>query len=188
MPSDSEALIKLSDALRAGGKNEEAARRVAAWLQQHPKDLRVEMYRAECALDDKQYAAAASPVRVHPGALTQKMPWPQQPGDELPLRGRQARRGRRPTRPTALAGEEPVVIDTLGWILVEEGNVARGLPMLLRASSWRPRRHDIRLHVAQGLVKSGDKSAARKELEAITKPDMRFAQADEARALLKQLR
>jgi predicted Zn-dependent protease len=88
----------------------------------------------------------------------------------------------------AAGGDKPMVMDTLGWILVEEGNVERGLPMLLRASSQAPLAHDIRLHVAQGLIKSGDRPAARKELEAITGPEMRFAEADEARALLRQLR
>jgi hypothetical protein len=39
-----------------------------------------------------------------------------------------------------------------------------------------------------GLYKAGDKAAARKELELLTSGNMKFAQADEARALLKQLR
>ncbi len=183
----SEALIKLSDALRAGGKNEEAARRVAAWLQQHPKDERVEMYRAQCALDDKQYAAASSQFE----SILARNPNNAVAYNNLAMSYHYAgdrRAVAAADKAYALAGEEPMVLDTLGWILIEEGNVARGLPLLLRASSLAPQAHDIRLHVAQGLIKSGDRPAARKELEAITKPEIRFAQADEARALLKQLR
>ena len=184
--SQSEALIKLADALRAGGKSEEAVRRVAAWLQQHPKDERVEMYRARCALADKQYAAASSQYETilarHPDNA---VAW-----NNLAMSYHFAgdkRAVATADKAYALAGEAPVVMDTLGWILVEEGNVARGLPLLLRASRLSPQARDIRLHVAQGLVKSGDKAAARKELEAITRTDMRFAQADEVRELLKKV-
>jgi putative PEP-CTERM system TPR-repeat lipoprotein len=183
----SEALIKLADALRAGGKQEEAARRVAAWLQQHPKDERVEMYRAQCALDDKHYAAASSQFEaILAGNPKNAVAW-----NNLAMSYHLAgdkRAVATADKAYALAGDTPMVMDTLGWILVEEGNVARGLPLLLRASTLAPQAHDIRLHVAQGLVKSGDKPAARKQLEAITKPEIRFAQADEARALLKELR
>ncbi|WP_426196712.1 XrtA/PEP-CTERM system TPR-repeat protein PrsT [Massilia sp. DWR3-1-1] len=183
----SEALVKLASALRAGGKNEEAARRVSAWLQQHPKDMRVEMYRAECALNDKQYAAAAaqyeSIVAHYPKNLVVL--------NNLAMSyhlGGDKRAVATADQAYTMAGEQPMVMDTLGWILVQQGNVARGLPLLLRASVLAPQAHDIRLHVAQGLIKSGDRPAARKELEAITGPDIRFAQVDEARALLAQLR
>ncbi|MDB5961092.1 MAG: system TPR-repeat protein PrsT [Massilia sp.] len=183
----SEALIKLANALRVGGKKEESARRVAAWLQQHPNDMRVEMYRAECALNDKQYAAAAAQFE----AIVARYPKNAVALNNLAMSytlGGDKRAVATAEKAYAIAGEQPMVIDTLGWILVQEGNVARGLPLLLRASALAPAAHDIRLHVAQGLVKSGDRPAARKELEAITGPGVRFAQVDEARALLRELR
>ncbi|MDB5936051.1 MAG: prsT, partial [Massilia sp.] len=51
----------------------------------------------------------------------------------------------------------------------------------------QPQARDIRYHMAMGLFKAGDKAAARKELETLVAGNMKFAQADEARALLKQL-
>lgn len=183
----SEALIKLADALRLNKRKDEAARRVTAWLQQHPKDVRVELYRAECALSDAQYASAVAQYE----SLLARNPKNVAVLNNLAVSYHFAgdkRAVASADQAYAIAGDQPMVMDTLGWILVEEGNVARGLPLLLRASSLAPQAHDIRLHVAQGLVKSGDRPAARKELEAITGPEIRFAQVDEARALLKQLR
>jgi FimV-like protein len=45
----------------------------------------------------------------------------------------------------------------------------------------------VRYHLAVGLSKSGDKAGARKELDKLLSEDKTFAQADEARALLKTL-
>lgn len=36
------------------------------------------------------------------------------------------------------------ILDTLGWILVEQGNTARGLPVLQQAASLAPGLLDIR--------------------------------------------
>lgn len=183
----SEALIKLADALRMNNKKEDAARRVSAWLQQHPKDVRVEMYRAACALSDRQYAVAVTQFESLRARNPDNIVVLNNLAMAYHLAGDQ-RAVASAELAYKLAGDQPMVMDTLGSILIEEGNVARGLPLLLRASSLAPQAHDIRLHVAQGLIKSGDRPAARKQLEAITGPQIHFAQADQARALLKELR
>ena len=76
---------------------------------------------------------------------------------------------------------------TLGWILVEQGNTARGLPLLQKAVSLAPEAAEIRYHFALGLVKSGDKSKARKELQQLLATGKTFPRIEEAKALLKQL-
>ena len=90
-------------------------------------------------------------------------------------------------RALQLAAESPAVLDTLGWILVEQGDTTRGLPLLQKAVSAAPASSDIRYHLALGLNKSGDKANARKQLEQSLAGGKDFPQADEARALLKQL-
>jgi len=184
--NDSESLMKAVTAQRAMDKKDVAARRLGAWLAQHPKDLRIELLRAENSLTDKQYPAA---IAQFESILAR---YPKQPVALNNLAMAYHLSGDKRAIPTAeaaylAAGEKPAVMDTLGWILVEQNDLARGLPILLRASALAPQARDIRLHVAQGLVKSGDKAAARKELEVITKTDMRFAQADEVRDLLKKI-
>ena len=78
-------------------------------------------------------------------------------------------------------------MDTLGYILVEQGNTTRGLPLLQKATSLAPEAADIHYHLVLGLVKSGDKAKARKELEQLLASGKTFNKIDEARALLKQL-
>lgn len=184
--NDSESLMKAATAQRANGQKDAAARRLTAWLAQHPKDLRIELLRAENSLSDKQYSTAMAQFE---SILSR---YPQQPVALNNLAMAYHFAGDKRAVPTAekaylAAGEKPDVMDTLGWILIEQGDLSRGLPILLRASQLAPQAGDIRLHVAQGLYKSGDKAAARKELDVISKTDARFAQADGVKDLLKQL-
>jgi hypothetical protein len=62
-------------------------------------------------------------------------------------------------------------------------------PALAKRATVTPRadqERDIRYHMAMGLYKVGNMGTARKELELLVSGNMRFAQADEGRALLKQ--
>jgi Flp pilus assembly protein TadD len=86
-----------------------------------------------------------------------------------------------------LASDKPEIIDTLGWILVEQGNTTRGLPLLQKAVELAPAALDIRLHLGSGLLKAGDKPRARRELEQVVLSGAKLPQADEARTLLKLL-
>jgi len=86
-----------------------------------------------------------------------------------------------------LAAGEPTVLDTLGWILIEQGNTDRGLPLLQKAVSLAPTAPEIRYHLALGLIKTDDKSRARKELEQLLSTSKNFPNIDDARALLKQM-
>ena len=182
----SELAIKTVNALRAAGRQEEGARRLALWLKQHPEDVRVQLYKAETLLADKQYKLAAaqleSTLKQHPKnviALNNLALAYQQSQD--------ARAQQVAEDAYSLASDQPVIMDTLGWILVEQGDTARGVQILQKANAQAPQARDIRYHLAKGLYKSGDKAAARKELQSLVSGNMQFAQAAEARALLKQL-
>jgi Flp pilus assembly protein TadD len=78
-------------------------------------------------------------------------------------------------------------MDTLGWILVQKGDTARGLDVLRKAVAAAPDAPDIRYHLAAGLAKSGDKAGARKELEKTLAAGKPFASAEEAKSLMRQL-
>ncbi|MBI2798788.1 MAG: PEP-CTERM system TPR-repeat protein PrsT [Gammaproteobacteria bacterium] len=78
--------------------------------------------------------------------------------------------------------------DTFGWILVEQGDVARGLGNLKRAVALAPEEADIRYHLAAALAKSGDSAGARSELERLLKSDKPFATRKDAEALLASLK
>jgi putative PEP-CTERM system TPR-repeat lipoprotein len=182
----SELAIKSINALRVTGRQVEATKRLAHWSQLHPNDIRLQLYKAETLLADKQYKAAAAQLE-----LTVK----QQPNNIVALNNlalayqqlQDVRAQQVAERAYTLANDQPVIMDTLGWILIERGDTARGLAILRKASAQAPQARDIRYHVAMGLYKTGDKAAARKELELLASGNMRFAQADEVRALLKQV-
>ena len=80
------------------------------------------------------------------------------------------------------------VADTLGWILVEQDNTKRGIEVLQKAVSAAPNHPEIRYHLAQALVKAGDKANAIDHLERIVAPGAKFSQEAQARALLTQLK
>lgn len=79
------------------------------------------------------------------------------------------------------------IADTMGWILVEQGNIARGLEVLKKAAAAAPKNPEIGYHYAVALAKSGDKTKARKQLEEALASGQDFRQKEQAKALLKQL-
>jgi putative PEP-CTERM system TPR-repeat lipoprotein len=181
-----ELVIKHAHALRAAGRKDEAAARLAGWIRQHPDDVRVQLFKAETLMADARHADAAAQLR----AIVERQPANVAALNNLALayqEGHDERAQEAAEQALRLAGEQPVVMDTLGWILVERGDVPRGLALLQKAGARSPQARDIRYHLAAALFKAGNKTAARKELETLVAGDMRFAQADQARALLRQV-
>jgi thioredoxin-like negative regulator of GroEL len=71
--------------------------------------------------------------------------------------------------------------------LIEQGDVKRGLPLVEKAASLAPQSAEIQYHLVLGLVKSGDKAKARKELEQLLASGKQFSRLGEAKELMKQL-
>jgi predicted Zn-dependent protease len=182
----SELVVKHANALRAAGQKGEAQTRLAGWTRQHPDDARVQLFTAETLMADGQYQAAAAQYE----AILKRQPANVAALNNLALAYQDAhdeRAQQAAEQAYKVAGEKAVVMDTLGWILVERGDVGRGLAMLQKAGAQAPQARDIRYHIAAAQFKAGNKAAARKELEGLVAGDMRFAQADQARALLRQV-
>jgi len=87
----------------------------------------------------------------------------------------------------ALAGGDPNVADTLGWILVRNGQAQQALPYLrdarLRAASNRV----IQYHLGVALHQLGRKAEAKRELQGAVSGAGSFDGIEDARALLRQL-
>lgn len=86
-----------------------------------------------------------------------------------------------------LAGDNPAVADTFGWLLVETGNTDRGLALLQQAVAKAPQIAEIRYHLSVGLHKAGRKSEAKSELKRTLDMAPDFSEAKAARALLAEL-
>jgi Tfp pilus assembly protein PilF len=80
----------------------------------------------------------------------------------------------------------PDVSDTLGWLLVQNGDINRGLVLLQEAAVKAPHIPDIRYHMIVALDKAGRRDEARKELDRLLKTGKTFPDVDKARALREQ--
>ena len=79
------------------------------------------------------------------------------------------------------------IADTLGWILVREGDAERGAGVLREASAQVPGEPGIHYHLAVALNALGQPDEARRELEMALGADKPFNDAAAARSLLKSL-
>ena len=86
-----------------------------------------------------------------------------------------------------LAPDQPGVTDTLGWLLIQNGDTNRGLVLLQEASVKAPHLPEIRYHLAVALAKAGRRDEARKVLDRLLKSGKGFQGIEEARKLRGQL-
>jgi Tfp pilus assembly protein PilF len=86
----------------------------------------------------------------------------------------------------ALAPQSPAIMDTLGWILVESGQVNEGLPLLERAATPKAS-SEIKYHYAVALARTGSKDRAKETLNALLGSETPFASREAAKRLLAEL-
>lgn len=84
-------------------------------------------------------------------------------------------------------GKNPRIADTLGWILVQRGDPARGKPILDQAAHALPDDPTIGYHLAYARHASGDANGARELLKRILLRKEAFEDRTAAEALAKQL-
>jgi putative PEP-CTERM system TPR-repeat lipoprotein len=157
-----------------------------AWLQRQPNDLAVRLALAEAYVKSgqrdravKEYEMLAGSERPHAMALNNLAWLYHENGD--------SRASQTAQRAYAAAPQVAAIADTYGWILVSGGDVQRGLPILQKAAAEAKSMPDIRYHYAAALAKAGRQDEARRELEAITRGEPKFASAADALKLLASL-
>ena len=177
---------RLYTVLLLDGKSGEAAGFAESWLKSHPKDNAFRLFLAESANKRKDYGAAAAQYRTllaaepkNPAVLN-NLAWSlgQMKDPKAVSYAEQAYK---------LAPNQPAIMDTLGVLLVEQGNTERGLELLAKALQLSPQADDIRLNHARALLKAGKKAEAKQELETLAKLGDKFPAHAEVAALLKGL-
>ncbi len=79
------------------------------------------------------------------------------------------------------------VADTLGWILLERGEIERALPLLQRAVALMPGEPEIGFHLASALARSGKKDDAVKILKSTLTSNKTFPSRAAAEGLMESL-
>ena len=178
--------LKIQQALIAGGNPVEADARIFLWLKDQPADVGVRTHLAESYLQagknrqaTEQYELLLQTDPTNGRALNNLAWLCQQQKDPRTLAT--AERGYR------LDPDNPDMMDTFGWILVEQGNISRGLELLKRAAERTPASTTILYHRAVALAKAGDKTQARRELADLLAKNKKFPERLDAQALLRQL-
>ncbi|NML60199.1 PEP-CTERM system TPR-repeat protein PrsT [Massilia sp. RP-1-19] len=178
-------LIQLHGALIKNGKAADAQARMNEWFRNRPDDIPTRLYYASSMVVARDYEAAAG----HLHAVLKSDPDNVIALNDLAWAYQRMNRKEalhHAERAHKLAPNSPAIMDTLGWIHLETGNLGRALPLLQKASALAPDAAEIRYHYGMVLAKSGDKASARRELErALSAKD--FTRRDEARALLATL-
>jgi cellulose synthase operon protein C len=86
-----------------------------------------------------------------------------------------------------LAPSSPVIADTLGWILVRERDLSRGLPLLEQATKGATD-PEIQYHYAYALAQSGKRAEARDVLTRVLAGKRDFQSRHDAERLLADLK
>lgn len=184
--SSGEIVVKAYAAQARGGDVPGALARLSKWVAEHPDDNEARSLLADGLVTSGNPKAAIE----HYEYLRKKLP-----GDALP-RNNLANALQQLKDPRALEVAEeayklvpgnPLVADTLGWILVERGDLKRGLELIRQAAAKLPDMPEVRYHLAVALAKSGDNAAARREVQEALKSGKPFPQQKEARELLSRL-
>lgn len=180
------ALIKLHRVQTLAGNPQVAEQLLGDWLKKNPKDLAVRAYAADTHMASGRNKDAIAQYQ----AILQ-----QDPKNAIVLnnlsglyqREADGRALQTAEQAYKLAPENPAIQDTLGWILVEQGQAQRGLELLLKALAKAPKNEGIRYHHAIALVRTGDKIGARKALEKLLKDAPAFPEAAAAKTQLQKL-
>lgn len=184
----STALIKLYQTYTLAGDAKTAALLLDNWLKQHPADNTVRAFAADHFLANGRNKDAIalyeaillqSPNNSNASILNNLATLYQRVNDSRAMTTAE--------QALKLAPDNPAVQDTLGWILVEQGQAERGLELLSKAVAKAPTVASIRYHHAVALARTGDKAQAKKELQQLLKDSPKFTEAETAKTLLKSL-
>lgn len=186
LEKSAQGLVLLHQALTDAGKTRDADKLAADWLGANPKDVTARAYLAERSLLARDYAGAARQfkriVEIVPNdaAALNNLAWALgETKDPTAIEYAE--------KALSLQPDNAAILDTLGWLLFNRGDTQRALPMLGKAVAAAPNAPVIRLHLAKALVKSGDKAAARGELETLAKLGDKFSRQAEVAQLLGSL-
>lgn len=176
-PSANLAVRAYEHALRAGRPNPEA--KLAAWNAANPRDPTGNFLLGSVAIESGQYDAAIaryeSVLAVNPqhAPTLNNLAWLySQRGDDRALDYAQ--------RAFEADPDNPAIADTLGWLHVQRGAAADGLPLLAAAAERLGEDAEVQYHWGVALAETGDTANALSALEAAISKSASFNGRDDA--------
>lgn len=86
-----------------------------------------------------------------------------------------------------IAPDQPAIMETLGSLLADKGEMNRAQDILLKAVGLAPESGAVKLSLAKVQIKAGRTSDARRNLEEISKLGDKFSGQAEVAKLLKEI-
>lgn len=178
--------IKSYNAMIAAKQRGQAKTLLVDWQSKHPDDAAMSLFDAQVKIDAKDYGAAAAAYRNalarHPDdpTILNNLAWvlAQRNDPEALAYARKA---------VGLLPGNADAVDTLGWILVQQGMTQQGIDTLTQASALAPQKLDIRLRLAKAQIKGRHNDAARVALRDIADKAPDSAEGKESKQLLTTL-
>ena len=177
---------KLYRAHEANGEAEQARQALGKWLDKHPEDVHMRGRLAfslqaggerQQAIDEYRRLLESAPDNV---TALNNIAWLYHESGSPEGLGYAG-------RAHELAPDKPEITDTYGWLLVQNGEINRGLVLLQEARVRAPHIPDIHYHMAFALYKAGRTDESRKELDRLLKTGKTFPELEDARALHEKL-
>ena len=178
--------IRLYQAYAFAGEWAKAVVVMQDWLATHPEDLKAKLALAEARLRQGEFEQAA---RVYEDVIQQTPDDSQVLGNLafIYLKTGNANALSMAQKAHELAPEDAAINDTLGWILVKNGEAEKGLPYLREAHSRDSSNAEIRYHIAVALYELGRLDEAREELGRVLDSGRSFDGVAEAKALQRSI-
>jgi putative PEP-CTERM system TPR-repeat lipoprotein len=179
-------LIKQHRAERLAGGGAASQKQMTEWLRLNPKDSDVRFALAEFAMVSGNDREAIQHYEV----IQRENPPNAAVLNNLALlyhRARDPRAIATAEQAYKLAPNSAPVLDTLGWILLQNNQTDRARDLLRKAFTAAPKSPSIHYHYAAALGRAGDKAGAVAELQRLLANPAGFAEREEARALLLRL-
>ncbi len=178
--------IRLHSSLTAAGQQSEANRMAQDWLKGQPQDVEFMFHQGDLAVQAKQYSGAEARYRAvlnlvprHVAAMN-NLAW---------LLAQQGKPGAvaMAEQANTLQHDRPALLDTLAFSLEAEKQLPKAVEVQKRAVDLDPRDPQLRFRLAELYVRSGDKSAAAKQLDILSQLGPRFDRQADVAALRSKL-
>lgn len=178
--------LKLHNALIQSGDAKTAQAKIEAWIKKKPNDLIVRSHYAGQAFKAGQTKNAIAQYEE----IFRQSPENAMVMNNLAVLYQQVKDARAlglAEKSYQSLPKNPIVQDTLGWILLEQGELKRGLELLSQAAELAEKNPTIQYHYAVGLVREGNKAKAKQVLQPVLSGLGEFSERALAKILMESL-